>query len=140
MRLNTTALYRASIDDRSATPMIAPAPSHRGVAPVRPHVERRSASCARSRGDAAHKRYVRGCRGLIRTSQEMWTTAPQLVAATLVLGRAASAAVLTSFPVQSSSSAMPWWIAPLAVGAGIAGVGVQLLLTYLWIVAKGSMH
>jgi hypothetical protein len=136
----TTALYRqASFESRTSS-VIAPAAPRRSVAQKRARLEARPPSCTRLRGDAAHKRLTRGCRGLARTSQQVWSAAPQVVAATLVLGRAATAAAFTSLPIQTSSSAMPWWIAPLAVLAGIAGIGIQLLLAYCWVVAKGSMH
>jgi hypothetical protein len=43
-------------------------------------------------------------------------------------------------PEISPSGDFPWWIAPLVVVAGIAGVGLQILLTCLWIIAKGNLH
>jgi len=43
-------------------------------------------------------------------------------------------------PKSSPFGDMPWWIAPLVVVAGVAGVGLQIFLTGLWIVAKGNLH
>jgi hypothetical protein len=33
---------------------------------------------------------------------------------------------------------MPWWIVPLTLVAGVAGVALQILLSLLWIIAKRS--
>jgi hypothetical protein len=35
---------------------------------------------------------------------------------------------------------MPWWIVPVVVAAGAGGLALQLLLIFLWTIAKNSMH
>jgi hypothetical protein len=61
---------------------------------------------------------------------------PRTVSATLSVRRTGVGAS----PEASPSGDFPWWIAPLIVVAGVAGVGLQIFLTCLWIVAKGNLH
>ena len=62
--------------------------------------------------------------------------APRPIAATLSAeGPSAAVTRLVNPP-----AGMPWWIVPVVVAAGAGGLALQLLLIFLWTIAKNSMH
>ena len=98
--------------------------------------EPRAVERSRTQGVLLYKRGAHVCSATCRSpkprSNGMGTAGERTIVAKLSAVRMQRAA--------DRESCMPWWITPVAAAAAFAGVSIQMLLTFLWTIAKSSMH